>query len=184
MRFALALSLLALPAFADGCPPSKDFSAELGSLIEAARAAPDERTGRAISDQMWQIYMRAPDEQAQAVLDAGLTRRNAHDFLGALAAFDRLVSYCPDYAEGYNQRAFVNYLRGDWPTALEDLDRALQLSPDHLGAQSGRALTLMQLDRIPEARAQMLEALETNPWLSERFLLAPGGPLDLPGKDI
>ena len=98
--------------------------------------------------------------------------------------FDRLTAYCPTYAEGFNQRAYVHYLRENYAAALIDLDRALALSPTHVPAQSGRALTLWKLGRIDEARTQLLEALQNNPWLSERSLLAQGGPLAPAGEDI
>ncbi|MFL4470576.1 tetratricopeptide repeat protein [Tateyamaria armeniaca] len=133
---------------------------------------------------MWELWLKAPDAAAQEVLDKGMRQRNNYDFLGSLESFDRLVAYCPNYAEGYNQRAFTSFLREDFAAALVDLDVALTLSPDHVGAQSGRALTLMNLGRIDEARVQMEAALENNPWLSERALLAKGAPLGPKGEDI
>ncbi|MEM6374150.1 MAG: tetratricopeptide repeat protein, partial [Pseudomonadota bacterium] len=137
-----------------------------------------------ISGQMWALWLKAPDAAAQDVLDTGMRQRNNYDFVGAFASFDRLVDYCPDYAEGYNQRAFTSFLRNDFAAALRDLDTALRLSPRHVGAQSGRALTLMNMGRRAEARAQMQDALQNNPWLSERALLAKGAPLGPEGEDI
>ncbi len=113
-----------------------------------------------------------------------MARREAWDLLGALGELDKLVAYCPDYAEGYNQRAFVNFLRQDFGAALIDLDKALDLSPNHIAAMSGRALTLLGLKRLDEARTALTAALQLNPWLSERALLAPGGALEPPGEDI
>ncbi|MEM9550428.1 MAG: tetratricopeptide repeat protein, partial [Pseudomonadota bacterium] len=98
--------------------------------------------------------------------------------------FDTLIAYCPNYAEGYNQRAFVQFLRGDFRSAVEDLDRALALSPRHIAAMSGKALSLMGLDRLDEARLTMSDALALNPWLPERGLAAPGGPLAPKGTDL
>lgn len=184
MKLAFVFALIASPVLADVCPPAQDYAEELGTLIEAANAAPDERAGRAISDQMWQVWLRAPDEAAQAVLDRGMRQRDSYDFAGAHETFGRLVDYCPAYAEGYNQRAFVNYLREDFAAALVDLDAALALQPNHVGAQSGRALTLMQLGQRAQARTQLLDALKNNPWLSERALLAKGAPLGPDGEDI
>ena len=115
--------------------------------------------------------------KAQEILDRGMRRRSAYDFLGAMQDFDRLIAYCPDYAEGYNQRGFVSFIRQDYPAALIDLDRVIALSPRHTGALTGRALTLMALGRTAEARADLLVALALNPWLPERrFLdqLTPG----------
>lgn len=179
---ALAL-LLAFPALA-ACPDPADTTAEIEALAERARAAETFMEGRAISAEMWQVWLRAPDEAAQEILDAGMERRGAYDFLGAMAQFTRLADYCPTYAEGYNQRAFIHFLQQDFAAALVDLDRALALAPLHVGAQSGRALTLMNLGRTEEAREQLQSALELNPWLSERALLEEGAPLAPTGRDI
>ncbi|GGX53221.1 hypothetical protein GCM10007385_21590 [Tateyamaria omphalii] len=176
--------LLSTPAWADNCPPAPDISVELQALIGDANAAPDERNGRVASDQMWQLWLRAPDEAAQEILDRGMRQRSSFDFAGAYDSFDALVTYCPDYAEGYNQRAFISFLREDFTAALVDLDRALDLSPDHVGAQSGRALALMNLGRRDEARTQLEKALANNPWLSERHLLADGAPLGPGGQKL
>lgn len=178
-----AMTILASSAAAD-CPAPQDYSDELSVLFEEARAADNDIAGRDVSRKMWQVWLRAPDEAAQEVLDRGMRRRESYDFLGALEEFNRLADYCPLYAEGFNQRAFVHFLRQDFEMALVDLDTALSLSPHHVAAQSGRALTLMNLGRIEEARRQLLAALENNPWLSERFLLENGGALAIPGKDI
>lgn len=179
----ILLATVASPALAT-CPDPGDYSSELSALIEEANAAKNDQAGRAVSDKMWEVWLRAPNEAAQEVLDSGMRKRSSYDFAGAYEEFDRLATYCPTYAEGFNQRAFVSFLREDYPAALVDLDMALQLSPNHVGAQSGRALTLMNLGRIEEARTQLLEALENNPWLSERFLLNKGGPLGPEGEDI
>ena len=78
----------------------------------------------------------------------------------------------------------MNFLRRDFAPALVDLDRAIELSPKHIAAISGRALTLLGLGRIDEARATLLEALDLNPWLSERALLEKGGALAPKGEEI
>ena len=184
MRILFTLALMAGPAWAEDCPDPADHGAELNTLIEAARSAPSESEGRTVSSEMWKVWLRAPNEQAQAVLDRGMQRRDSYDFAGAYEEFDRLAQYCPTYAEGFNQRAYVQFLQGNFAGALVDLDAALVLNPDHVAAQSGRALTLLQLERFDEARVQMLEALENNPWLSERALIAKGAALGPKGEDI
>jgi tetratricopeptide (TPR) repeat protein len=180
--------LMAGPAFAQDstniCPDPADYSTELDGLITQAQDAANEGAGREVSGKMWEVWLRAPNEQAQEVLDRGMQRRNSYDFAGAFKDFDRLADYCPTYAEGFNQRAYIQYLQGDYLAALADLDAALVLSPNHVAAQSGRALSLMQLGRMVEARTQMLEALANNPWLSERALVAKNAPLGPKGEDI
>ncbi|WP_239494565.1 tetratricopeptide repeat protein [Roseovarius amoyensis] len=167
----MMLFVLAAPARAGDCPPPPDRADELTQLIEAVQQAPDAQSARLISNDMWEIWADAPDPHAQELLDEGMTRRAAFDLNGAVAAFDALIDYCPNYAEGYNQRAFVNYIRQDYAVALPDLERTLELSPRHLGAMSGKALTLVALGRNGEAALALRAALRLNPWLSERGLL-------------
>ncbi|MFT6677032.1 MAG: tetratricopeptide (TPR) repeat protein [Sulfitobacter sp.] len=171
------------PVLAD-CPTPVDSRVELLSLFDQARDAKTFTEGRRAALAMWDVWLRAPDEAAQEVLDAGLRKRDSFDFLGALAEFDRLATYCPAYAEGFNQRAYIHFLRQDYEKALVDLDAALVLQPLHVAAQSGRALTLMNLGRLDEARTQLLQAVENNPWLSEAALLAEGAPLGVKGRDL
>ncbi|CUH46047.1 tetratricopeptide repeat protein [Ruegeria atlantica] len=186
-RFAYAPIFYAasvFAAYAQDCPVAPDHSADVSAVLEQIQDAETEQSARALSGQLWEFWTDAPDESAQAVLDRGMTRRNAWDLLGAIEDFDKLVAYCPSYAEGYNQRAFAHYLRQDFQSALPDLDKAIELSPNHVAAISGRALTLIGLQRMDEAREALSQALELNPWLSERHLMAPGGPLAIPGEDI
>lgn len=166
------------------CPEPDDISDALSQLIADAQTAPNLSAGEAASNQMWELWLKAPDDAAQEVLDQGMRKRRNFDYIGAISDFDKLVEYCPDYAEGYNQRAFAHFLSENFDAALTDLDAALKLSPRHVGAQSGRALTLMNLGRLGEARLQMLAAVENNPWLSERALLADGAILGPKGDDI
>lgn len=189
MRILFALAVLAAPvlspaAFAEGCPAAPDVSAELEALFDRARAATDFKQGRAASDAMWEVWLRAPDAAAKEMLDRGMAARGSYDFAGAYKAFSRLIEYCPDYAEGWNQRAYISFLREDYEAALRDLDRALELQPRHVAAQSGRGLTLMNMGRTAQARTQMQEAVANNPWLSEAALLAKGAPLGPVGEDI
>ncbi|WP_298678921.1 hypothetical protein [uncultured Lentibacter sp.] len=172
MRALLLYLLLATPLRAESCPEAPDHSVALAELVEAVRAAPNEMHAAPLNTQMWELWTDAPDAAAQAILDSGMRKRGSFDLLGARAEFDRLVAYCPDYAEGYNQRAFVNFIRQDYEPAIADLTRALALSPTHTGALTGRALSYYALGRLAEARADLEVALGLNPWLPERHMLA------------
>jgi tetratricopeptide (TPR) repeat protein len=184
LLFAIAPVLSAGVVLADGCPAAPDHSASLSQLIEQVQAAETEMAAREISNRMWELWADAPDEPAQEMLDRGMSKRAGYDLLGAVQSLNKLIEYCPDYAEGYNQRAFANYLSQNLEAALVDLDRAIALSPNHIAALAGRALTLMGLQRLDEARIDLARALELNPWLPERGLAAPGGPLAPAGQDI
>jgi len=168
---ALALALGAAAQAAAACPPARLDTAAEGRLIEKLRAAPDAASARAHNAALWQLWTDAPDARAQDLLDSGMARMRMGDLRNAVKAFDALVAYCPDYAEGYNQRAFARYLQNDFAPALADLEAALERSPRHVGALSGKALTLMKMGRNRAALEALEQALALNPHLSERALL-------------
>ncbi len=171
MKWILPLCLVAAPAIAENCPPVTDHSLRLSEIVTELRRAGGESEARVLTQELWSLWTDAPDELAQSMLDEVMSRRASYDFLGARDVLTRLVDYCPDYAEGYNQRAFVNFLREDFEPALVDLDLALERSPNHVAALSGKALTLMGLGRAEEAQDVLREAVKLNPWIPERGLL-------------
>ncbi|MEM7719592.1 MAG: hypothetical protein AAF222_10335 [Pseudomonadota bacterium] len=180
VRTLLTLTLLLSPGLAvASCPAAPDIAARAEAHFDALQAAKNEMQAQDSTRGLWALWTEAPDTAAQELLDQGMAARRSFDFLGAIDRFDRLVAYCPDYAEGYNQRAFVNFLREDFATALIDLDLALERSPQHVGALSGKALTLMGLGRADDAQVILREALALNPWIPERGLLQ-----QKPGKDL
>jgi len=174
MRSLLILALSASAAWAD-CPPVADRQAELDALVAEANAAPNEAAGRDASGRMWEIWLDAPNEVAQTLLDEGLVATRVSDFRRAISVYDRLIAYCPDYAEGYNQRAFAYFLSGAFEKAEADLGAALAREPRHVGALTGLGRTLMQLGRADEAQVWFKKAVALNPWVSERhFVKTPG----------
>lgn len=178
MKHAVILiCLLSAPyAHAETCPPHVIDDAEKANLLNLIKNAPSQALGQDYARQMWSFWADAPDDKAQEMLDLGMQRIRYSDLAGAVTILDDLVAYCPDYAEGYNQRAFANYLRQNFEDALQDLNRAIELSPDHFAALSGRALTLIGMGRTELAQVSLRKAVRLNPWMSERALLAK--PLD------
>lgn len=172
----LAALLTNGPAFADTCAPVIDRSAEIDTIHMQLQNAPSEAAAFPLTRALWQVWTLAPDEAAQDMLDRGMAKRQVYDFAGAVEVFSDLIAYCPDYAEGWNQRAFARFLQEDYEAALRDLDEALARSPTHTAAMSGKALTLIRMGRARQAQSVLREALTLNPWLPERvYLTKPVG---------
>jgi tetratricopeptide (TPR) repeat protein len=172
MRLALALCLLPLHAMAEPCPASDPALAiERAPLFGELREAPNEMRGREVADRIWRSWHVAPDPEAQALLDTAKRRLREADYPEAERLLDALVAYCPDYAEGWNQRAFARFLAGDLDGALQDLDRTVELEPMHFGALTGRALTLLRQGRAELGQQALRQAVAINPWVTERHLL-------------
>lgn len=166
----LCLALMPGLAIAD-CPPLPDRSAEIGAIYDRLRISGGPTEAGVLSALLGRIWTAAPDTAAQNLLDRGMQARLAGDLVESIAVFGELTVYCPTYAEGWNQRAFSAYVARDFATALGDLDRALLIEPQHLGALTGRALTFIGLEREAEAERDLRAALRLNPWLAERALL-------------
>ena len=62
------------------------------------------------------------------------------ELAGKLA--DAIIDLEPGFAEGWNRRALVSFLRGDRENALNALHRALALEPNHFKALDGMAKIL------------------------------------------
>ena len=112
---------------------------------------------------------------------AGIARLRVADYETAAATFGTLVDYCPDYAEGYNQRAFARFLMGEFEAALPDLG-------PHAGActranpparSRGLASRSSAWAAAPKARTRSGARSKLNPWLAERHLLT-----EPPGTDL
>ncbi|MEL7343554.1 MAG: tetratricopeptide repeat protein [Pseudomonadota bacterium] len=173
--FLLAAALLGASTAQAACPANPAITERAAALIDDLRASKSELEAQGPSSALWDLWLQAPDDTAQGLLDRGLFWLRLQDYEAAETSFDALISYCPDYAEGYNQRAFAAFLQKDFGRALSDLDRALERSPAHVAALAGKALTLFGLERDEEAQAVLRDALALNPWLSERRLLQENG---------
>lgn len=134
--------------------------------------ASTEQEGRTAEDAIWQFWFSSsPTADVRTSLDAGMERREAYDFEAAENHLDKVVKAAPDYAEGYNQRAFVRFLRENFVAAQTDLEIALELEPKHFGAMSGLYHILRIQNRTKAAMGLLKQAVTIHPWLQERGAL-------------
>lgn len=165
--FAMLALLFAMPAMADDTARAEERAA----LLQALKSAPDETVAFAAADAIWELWLTAPDEKAQAMLDAALERRGNYDFAGAIEHLDDLIDYAPDYAEGWNQRATMLFLQEKYGRSLDDIIETLEREPAHFGALAGRAVILMRQGRTALGQKALREAIAIHPYLRERSML-------------
>ncbi len=170
-KMLLILLLFSTTASAQVCPTLPDASAEKTQLFTDLAASPDEVAAAFIADHLWSLWRTAPDAKAQDLLNRGIASREMFNFPESILILTELVAYCPDYPEGYNQRAFTRYLAQDYQGSLDDIEIVLKAEPKHFGALSGKALVQLNMGQIGQAKLTMIEALKVHPWLNERELL-------------
>ncbi|MFQ5902310.1 MAG: tetratricopeptide repeat protein [Candidatus Binatia bacterium] len=91
-----------------------------------------------------------------------MSRRNYEE---ALVSFNKVVEADPDFAEGWNKRATVYYLMGEFVASVRDIERTLTLEPRHFGALSGLGLIYLALGEDRLALEAFEAALKVNPHL-------------------
>jgi tetratricopeptide (TPR) repeat protein len=166
-RLALLLVLsLALPAQADEATER----AALETLFAQLRVAPDETAARQLSQAIWTVWTQPSDPDLALRMADVLEARLLRGAETTIDLLDALIADYPDYAEGWNQRATMHYVTGDFEASIADCDRTLELEPRHFGALSGRALIYLQLGQRSLALRDIQAALALNPWLAERAL--------------
>jgi len=82
----------------------------------------------------------------------------------ALELLDAVVELAPDYAEGWNRRAYVQFLDNNVEGAVGDLRRALALDPNHFKALEGLARILRDTGQKKAALQAYKEILKINPF--------------------
>lgn len=164
------LALLAAPAGAAADSPQDE---ERDALFAVLQSTDDAAIADAAQRAIWESWREAPDADAQALFDLGMQRMAAYDNAGAIEVFDALILYAPDFAEGWNQRAFARFRMAEYEASLADIASTLQREPRHFGALSGKFRILMTQGRTRLAQKTLREAVAINPWMMERRLLAP-----------
>ncbi len=144
---------------------------ERAGLFLALKNAPDEQVARAAVSAIWDLWQTAPDATAQKLLDSARQRMRVYDFAGAMEHLDKLVTYAPDYSEGWNTRATTLFLQEKYDRSLDDVEKTLELEPSHFGALAGKAIILMRQGRIELSQKALRQAVDVNPYLQERSLL-------------
>lgn len=143
-------------------------------LFTALAMAKTEAEGRAVEDEIWRFWLDlAPDARSRALVDEAMRRREAYDLAGAEQLLDEAVKLAPSFAEAWNQRAFVRFLRDNDEGAESDLLKALELEPKHFGALSGLFYVLFRQGRSEAAVSALEQAVRIHPWLKERSMLPP-----------
>lgn len=167
--FALAMMFVAFAPPASAA--SVDTEALRARLFERLAAAGSEEEGRRTEEAIWRMWVDHPDPQVRETLALGMRQRDSYEWDRAIETFSQVILADPQYAEGWNQRAFIHFLKEDLDAALADLNRTLELEPRHFGALSGKAMILMRTDRFDEGQQILRQAVALHPYLKERGML-------------
>jgi tetratricopeptide (TPR) repeat protein len=131
------------------------------------RTTPSDAAAKLIEQQIWEIWRESDDAVISALMRAGIVAMAQEDYPVALERFDRLVKQAPDFAEGWNKRATVRYLMGNFPASVSHIEHTLELEPRHFGALSGLGLIYYAIEEPAAALRSFEAALVIDPHLDE-----------------
>ena len=112
---------------------------------------------------MWRVWSRSGDETIDRLFATGVEQMSARQGEQAIDTFSEIIRRKPEFAEGWNKRATVYYLLGEYQKSLADCDEVMKRNPYHFGALSGYGMIYMQLDQPAIALEYFERALRVNP---------------------
>jgi tetratricopeptide (TPR) repeat protein len=142
--------------------------AETGVMADvpklAAALRDDDPLVRKLAERsMWQVWSRSGDAAVDRLLASGIEQMSAREGELAVQTFTEVIRRRPDFAEGWNKRATVYYLMGEYQKSLADCDEVMKRNPYHFGALSGYGMIYLQLDQPAKALDYFQRALKVNP---------------------
>jgi len=165
-----AALLFSLPLMPEARADQND--GRLENLFVRLLEAPGPGEAQRVEGRIWTIWLQSDDGAVQALMRDGLQAMQSGDYPRALSKFDQMVLIAPNFAEGWNKRATVHYLMGNYAKSLADIAKTLELEPRHFGALSGRGLVYVELEDERRALKAFEAALAIHPNLTSAAINA------------
>lgn len=144
--------------------PAPDADEDIDTAADARAAHLDQLFGRLaqkenpdwqrVQSQIWAAWNDSGSDSMNLLARRADEAMEEKDFDLAMKFLNDLTRLAPDFAEGWNKRATLHFIREDYGPSLEDIAMTLRLEPRHFGALSGLGIIL---DRIGD-KAGALEA--------------------------
>lgn len=180
-RILIALSLLASVTATAG---ADQRDARLPALFDKLKSAESLEAAQPVEAEIWTIWSQSEDDDVNLLMGLGVNAMAREDYGTALELFDKMVEVAPDFAEGWNKRATVLYLVGEFERSHADVETVLKLEPRHFGALSGLGLLYIAEGDAERALDAFRRALAVNPtmpgpqrWVEELKQSVEGQPI-------
>jgi tetratricopeptide (TPR) repeat protein len=144
---------------------------KVGTMADAdllvARLRDDDAAVRHLAEaSLWQVWSRSGERAIDALFLRGIEQMEASQMPEALATFSAIIRKKPAFAEGWNKRATIYFLLGQYQLSMKDCDEVLKRNPRHFGALSGYGQIYLALGDPDRAQPYLERALKINPGMS------------------
>ena len=109
------------------------------------------QTASVLESRIWKIWLEHPKPRVNEMMRWGVKAMNTQDYPTALKLFDAMVEAAPEFSEGWNKRATVRFLVGNyealsglgmihtnqerWFAAMAAFEQALRIHPHLVGVR-------------------------------------------------
>lgn len=138
----------------------------LDAIFERIKATDNSAEGAELATRVWEIWLQSDNDTVNELMSRGIEAMSVQNYEVALASFDKMVEIDPEFAEGWNKRATVYYLMGQYQASLRDIKQTLALEPRHFGALSGMGLVFLAMGNDAAALKAFEAALKVNPHMA------------------
>jgi tetratricopeptide (TPR) repeat protein len=135
----------------------------LDELFSTLLISTDLTTIRATESQIWEIWFDHANEDVEQLMQMGVTRMNYNRYADAMLIFTQLIENFPEYAEGWNRRATLHYVLGNFDESVADIEAVLELEPRHFGALSGLGMVYLQQKQLSKAKLAFENLVDVHP---------------------
>lgn len=159
-------------------------AARLDLMFGRLATAEDKRRADRIAANIMRRLTRSDSPTVNYLMAQAAAAMKEKELGLAVDLLNGVVQQAPDFAEGWNRRATVHFMRGDYGRSIADIEQVLKLEPRHWGALSGLAIILNSMEREEEALEVMDRALAVHPHLEKLKQRRDRLARELEGADI
>jgi tetratricopeptide (TPR) repeat protein len=163
---------------------SQDPAKRLDKLFGELKRERNEHAADRIAKRIWQQWLDSGSATVDLLMQWSNDAVQAKKYPAALDFLDQIIALDPKYAEGWNRRATVHYMMGDYTMSMADIDKTLQLEPRHFGALAGMAEILKDTGRKKLALRAYEQVLQVDPMMRSAQSAVESLTQDLAGQDI
>ena len=143
--FSISLLFASKIALADQNDP------RLNNLFKKLNETENQDEIRDLISDIWNIWYEVDDPKVIEYFEKGIQAMNLRNYPLAIRFFNNLIEEDPNFAEGWNKRATVHFMMGNFDQSMQDIIKTLELEPRHFGALDGMGLIFIHQGQFQQA---------------------------------
>ncbi|MDC3156603.1 tetratricopeptide repeat protein [Pelagibacteraceae bacterium] len=123
----------------------------LNNLFKKLNQTESQEEIRELISDIWNIWYEVDDPKVIEYFEKGIQAMNLRNYPLAIRFFNNLIEEDPNFAEGWNKRATVHFMMGNFDKSMNDIIKTLELEPRHFGALDGMGLIFIHQGQFQQA---------------------------------